>query len=127
MILQINNPNFTDEQCQTKSDHYSVTCVQYLVNEACFRAFQLFTNAKSLENEATSVSESCNFISSQENVGTEFQITATLYLPKSCTQLDLQSLEATNLTDLVISSTNLMYQRRNSGGDNKNTDTRRDG
>ena len=25
MILQINNPNFTDEQCQTKSDHYSVT------------------------------------------------------------------------------------------------------
>ena len=74
MIVQINNPNFTDEQCQTKSDHYSVTCVQYLVNEACFKAFQVFTNAKSLENEPTSVSESCNFISSQENVGQEFQL-----------------------------------------------------
>ena len=24
MILQISNPNFTDEQCQTKSDHYAI-------------------------------------------------------------------------------------------------------
>ena len=69
MILQINNPNFTDDQCQTKSDHYSVTCIQYLVNDPCFKAFQLFTNAKSLENEPTSVSEACNFISSQEILG----------------------------------------------------------
>ena len=126
MILQISNPNFTDEQCQTKSDHYSVKCVQYLVNESCFKAFQLFTNAKSLENEATSVAEACNFISSQENVGSEFQISATLYLPKSCTQLDLQTLEALNLSDLVISSTNLVYQRRNSGVENTEKNKKRE-
>ena len=33
--------------------------------------------------------------------------------------MDLQSLEATTLSDLVISSTNLVYQRRNSREENK--------
>ena len=39
------------------------------------------------------------------------------YLPKSSTQLDLQSLEASTLSDLVISSTALVNQRRNSKDD----------
>ena len=82
MILAINNPQFTDAQCQTKSDHYAVKCIPYLVSDPCNKALQLFANAKTLEGEATSVGESCNFISSQENMGVEYQITQTVYLPK---------------------------------------------
>ena len=69
MILAINNPQFTDAQCQTKSDHYAVNCIPYLVSDPCNKALQLFANAKTQEGEATSVGESCNFISSKENMG----------------------------------------------------------
>ena len=110
MIIAINNPQFTDEKCQTKSDHFAVNCIPYLVSVPCNNAFQLFVNAKTQEGEATSVGESCNFISSQENMGVEYQLTQTAYLPKSCTQLDLQSMEATTLADLMISSTSLVNQ-----------------
>ena len=50
-------------------------------------------------------------------MGVEYQLTQTVYLPKSCTQLDLQSMEASSLADLVISSTSLVNQRRNSKDD----------
>ena len=120
MIMAINNPQFTDEKCQTKSDHFAVNCIPYLVSVPCNNAFQLFVNAKTQEGEATSVGESCNFISSQENMGVEYQLTQTVYLPKSCTQMDLQSMEASNLADLVISSTSLVNQRRNSKDDRNN-------
>ena len=53
-------------------------------------------------------------------MGIEYQITQTVYLPKSCTQMDLQSMEASSLADLVISSTSLVDQRINSKDNRKN-------
>ena len=45
-------------------------------------------------------------------MGSEFQIQATMFLPKNCTMLDLQSLEANSVNNLVISQTQLVNQQK---------------
>ena len=83
-----------------------------MVNANTKLAFQQFVQVKSLEGEITCCTEASNFISSQEQMGAEYQIAATLFLPKNCIMLDLQSLEANSVKDLVISQTHLVNQKQ---------------
>lgn len=85
MILSINQPHFNDEKLQVRADFLAISVIPHMVNTN--------TNA-----------------ASQEQMGTEYQITATLFLPEHCTMLDLQSLEANSVKDLVISQTQLVNQ-----------------
>ena len=89
MILSINHPNFTDDKLQVRADFLAISTIPYLINPATNAAFQQFVQVKSLEGEITSCTEGANFVSSQEQMGTEWQIQATMYLPKNCTMLDL--------------------------------------
>ena len=102
-ILATNQPHFSDDKLQVRVNFPAISTIPHLVNPTTNLAFQQFVQVKSLEGEITCCTEAGNFISSQEQMGSEFQIQATMFLPKNCTMLDLQSLEANSVKDLVIS------------------------
>ena len=110
--MAINQPHFTDDKLQVRADFLAISTIPHLINPATNLAFQQFVQVKSLEGEITCCTEGANFISSQEQMGSEWQIQATMFLPKNCTMLDLQSLEANTVKDLVISQTRLVNQQK---------------
>ena len=126
MILGITNPNLSDIACQIKADWIGVQCIPHLISKECNSAFQVFLQAKGIENEVCSVAESCNFIASQEYLGANFQLTQQVFLPKSCTILDMQSVEAKTLEQLVVNQTaldvNLTQPTRGRSGERKPND-----
>ena len=74
MILAINQPYFTDEKLQVRADFLAISTIPHLINPATNLAFQQFVQVKSLEGENTCCTEGANFISSQEQIGSEWQI-----------------------------------------------------
>ena len=83
----------------------AISCIGHLLTPATFAQFQICVQLKSQELEVTSCLDGCNFLSSQEQAGGDFQLTGTLYLPKPCSMLDLASLEASSISELVINTT----------------------
>ena len=115
MILSINQPHLTEEKIETRSDYLAISCIQYLVTATTFTQFQIFTQLKAQEQEITGCSEACNFLASQEQASSEFQLTATVYLPKPCSMLDLASLEASSINELVINATTKQGPNKDNG------------
>ena len=105
MILSINSPHFSEDKLQVRADFLALICKPHLVTKQTYAQFQGFIQIKSQEQEVCGTTEACNFLSSQEQVSTEYQITSTLNLPKASSMLDLQSLEDNSVTDLVINAT----------------------
>ena len=58
-------------------------------------------------------------------MGAEWQIQSTMYLPKNCTILDLQSLEANTVKDLIINQTRLETQKNKPSRDSIYSSTSR--
>jgi hypothetical protein len=115
MILSINQPHLTEEKIETRSDYLAISCIQYLVTATTYTQFQTFIQLKAQEQEITGCSEACNFLASQEQASADFQLTATVYLPKPCSMLDLASLEASTINELVINATTKQGPNKDNG------------
>ena len=83
MILSINQPRFNDDKLQVRADFLAISVIPHMVNANTNAAFQQFVQVKSSEGEITCCTKAANFISSQEQMGTEYQITETLFLPNT--------------------------------------------
>ena len=125
MILSVNQPHLTEDKIAVISDHFAISCIQYLVTPATFTQFQVFVQLKSQEMEVTGTVEVCNFLSSQETTGGDYQLTTNLYLPKGCSLLDTACLEATSINDLVINSTQSTQQRQNIRGSSRDNNKKK--
>jgi hypothetical protein len=124
MVLSINQPHLTEDKIETRSDHLAISCIAHLVTASTFAQFQIFIQLKAQELEVTGCADACNFLASQEQAGPEFQLTTTMYLPKNCSMLDLASLEATNINELVINSTTRQGTSKENKREQKKTDRR---
>ena len=80
MILSINSPHFSEEKLQVRADFLALSVIPHMFNSNTNAAFQQFVLLKSSEGEITCCTEAANFISSQQQMGVDYQITTTTSL-----------------------------------------------
>ena len=93
------------EKIEIRGEHLALSTIGHLVSPATYIQFQHFIQVKAQELEITFCAKACNFIASQEQVGGDYQVTGTMYLPKHYFLLDMGSLEANNISELVVNTT----------------------
>ena len=127
MLLSIEYPTMTESAIRLKADHYSCISAIHLVSKNTGAVINQFVALRQQENENVSVLAITNLVTSHEAQNQSDKATTVLYLPESCTRLDKQASQATNVQDLVLATSKLTLNKNNRGRQTMSRSHSRDG
>ena len=104
------------EDIDVGSDNYSATSAHHLVSKGTSDTLAQFVALRTQEGAHVSATDIANLVTSHEATHPSDRITATLYLPEAATRLDQNTFQASNMSDLLIATTNLRISDTTRGG-----------
>ena len=99
MLLSIEFPSMDEKDISLCADYYSASSAQYLVGKNTALVIAQFIQIRNTENEPISVTAITNLVSTHEASNPTDRPTTVLYLLETCTRLDKQAYQASNVSD----------------------------
>ena len=119
MLLSIEYPAMSKDDISLRADYYSASSGHHLVGKNTAIVIAQFISIRNTEGEPISVTAITNLVTSHEASNPGDRPSTVLYLPESCTRLDKQAYQASNVTDLVLATSKLTLGRKERGHSSK--------
>ena len=118
MLLSVEFPGMDKDKITLKADHYSAISAHYLVSKNTAEIISQFVSIRKTEGDPNTVASITNLVTQHEASNPGDRISTVLYLPESCTRLDKQATEASNVTDLVLAASQINLGKRRGSNTN---------
>ena len=112
MILSIEYPGMQAKDISLRADYYAASSATHLVSKSTATIIQQFIVIRATESESISVTAVTNLVTTHEASHPSDKCTTVMYLPESCTRLDRQAYQATNVEELVLATSQLSVNNK---------------